>query len=108
MTPNHGVWDPSNLQKRVPKAVPPWLQTTVVSTPNGTTSKALVVADIDHVLWAVNLGCLGFHVWPYRADDPGHTVACTCTCGCSDAGTPTRCVRPRSPLPASSSAAARS
>jgi DNA primase len=24
------------------------------------------------VLWAVNLGCLGFHVWPYLADDPGH------------------------------------
>jgi DNA primase len=21
----------------------------------------------------VNLGCLGFHVWPYLADDPGHT-----------------------------------
>ena len=68
-----GASGPSFFQKRVPKAVPPWLQTTVVSTPNGTTSKALVVADIDHVLWAVNLGCLGFHVWPYRADDPGHT-----------------------------------
>jgi DNA primase len=25
------------------------------------------------VLWAVNLGCLGFHVWPYLAGDPGHT-----------------------------------
>ena len=68
-----GASGPSFFQKRVPKAVPPWLQTTVVSTPNGTTSQALVVADIDHVLWAVNLGCLGFHVWPYRADDPGHT-----------------------------------
>ena len=22
--------------------------------------------------WAVNLGCLGFHVWPYLADDPEH------------------------------------
>jgi DNA primase len=32
-----------------------------------------VIADIDHVLWALNLGCLGFHVWPYRADDPDHT-----------------------------------
>ncbi len=69
-----GASGPSFFQKRVPKAVPPWLQTTVVSTPNGTTSQALVVPDIDHVLWAVNQGCLGFHVWPYRADDPGHTV----------------------------------
>jgi DNA primase len=24
------------------------------------------------VLWAVNLGCLGFHVWPYPASDPDH------------------------------------
>jgi DNA ligase D-like protein (predicted polymerase) len=44
-----------------------------VSTPNGTTSQALVAADLDHVLWAVNLGCLGFHVWPYLAGDPDHT-----------------------------------
>ena len=35
---------------------PPWLQTTVVSTPNGTTSDALVAADLAHVAWAVNIG----------------------------------------------------
>ncbi|MFJ1758728.1 non-homologous end-joining DNA ligase [Amycolatopsis sp. NPDC088138] len=58
------------FQKRVPKGVPPWLTTTVVSTPNGTTSDALVAKDLAHILWAVNLGCLGFHVWPYRADTP--------------------------------------
>ena len=52
---------------------PDWLQTTIVSTPNGTTSQALVAADLAHVLWAVNLGCLGFHVWPYLAADPEHT-----------------------------------
>ena len=56
----------------MPKNAPDWLQTTIVSTPNGTTSQALVAADIDHVLWAVNLGCLGFHVWPYLADHPQH------------------------------------
>jgi DNA ligase D len=67
-----GAGGPSFFQKRVPKNVPDWLQTTTVSTPNGTTSQALVVADIDHVLWALNLGCLGFHVWPYLADDPDH------------------------------------
>ena len=43
-----------------------------MSTPNGTTSQALVAADLAHVLWAVNLACLGFHVWPYRAHDPDH------------------------------------
>ena len=67
-----GAGGPSFFQKRVPKSAPPWLQTTTVATPNGTLSQALVIADIDHVLWAVNLGCLGFHVWPYHADDPDH------------------------------------
>lgn len=67
-----GVGGPSFFQKRVPKSRPSWVQTTIVATPNGTTSEALVVADIDHILWAVNLGCLGFHVWPYLAADPEH------------------------------------
>ena len=58
------------FQKRVPKGAPGWLQTAVVSTPNGTTSDALVVADMAHVVWAVNLGCLGFHPWPFLAADP--------------------------------------
>src|ERR1700683_4658587 len=67
-----GAGGPSFFQKRVPKNAPDWLQTTTVSTPNGTTSQALVAADTDHILWAVNLGCLGFHVWPYLAADPDH------------------------------------
>ncbi len=67
-----GVGGPSFFQKRVPASVPDWLQTTTVSTPNGTMSRALVAADLDHVLWAVNLGCLGFHVWPHLAADPDH------------------------------------
>jgi DNA ligase D-like protein (predicted polymerase) len=57
----------------VPASAPDWLTTMIVSTPNGTTSRALVAADLAHVLWAVNLGCLGFHPWPYRAVDPDHT-----------------------------------
>ncbi|MBB4684338.1 DNA polymerase domain-containing protein [Amycolatopsis jiangsuensis] len=63
-----GAGGKSWFQKRVPKTAPPWLTTTVVSTPNGTTSDALVAVDLAHVLWAVNQGCLGFHVWPNRAD----------------------------------------
>jgi DNA primase len=31
-----------------------------------------VAADLAHVLWAVNLACLGFHVWPAQASDPDH------------------------------------
>jgi DNA ligase D len=67
-----GASGKSFFQKRVPKGAPEWLETVVVSTPNGTTSNAMVTADIAHVAWAVNLGCLGFHVWPSRADDPAH------------------------------------
>jgi DNA ligase D len=66
----HGAEGTSFFQKRVPESAPDWLQTTIVTTPNGTTSRALVLADMAHVLWAVNLACLGFHVWPYLADRP--------------------------------------
>jgi len=69
----NGATGSSFFQKRVPENAPEWLQTTVVATPNGTTSRALVIADLAHVVWAVNLGCLGFHPWPYHWDDPGHT-----------------------------------
>ena len=68
----NGASGPSFFQKRVPDSRPEWLETTIVSTPNGTTSRALVAADLAHVLWAVNLGCLGFHVWPSKASDPEH------------------------------------
>jgi DNA ligase D len=67
-----GASGKSFFQKRVPSSAPEWLETTVVKTPNGTFSNALVVADIAHVLWAVNLGCLGLHLWPYRYDDSAH------------------------------------
>jgi DNA ligase D len=67
-----GAAGKSFFQKRVPAGAPDWLQTTEVTTPNGTTSNALVVADVAHILWAVNLGCLGLHLWPYLAEDPGH------------------------------------
>jgi DNA primase len=29
-----------------------------------------VAADLAHIAWAVNLGCLGFHVWPYLVERP--------------------------------------
>jgi DNA ligase D len=67
-----GAGGSSFFQKRVPANAPGWLQTTTVMTVNGTPSRALVAADLAHVAWAVNLGCLGFHVWPFRADDPDH------------------------------------
>ncbi len=68
-----GAHGKSFFQKRVPASAPDWLETTEVSTPNGTTSNALVVADLAHLVWAVNQGCLGFHPWPYLAATPDVT-----------------------------------
>jgi DNA ligase D len=68
----NGAGESSFFQKRIPANAPAWLQTAVVATPNGTTSNALVAENIAHLVWAVNLGCLGFHVWPYLAADQEH------------------------------------
>lgn len=62
-----GAGGKSFFQKRVPDFAPDWLESADVRTVNGTTSRALVIADIAHLVWAVNLGCIGFHAWPVRA-----------------------------------------
>jgi len=67
-----GASGKSFFQKRVPNGAPDWLQTAEVQTVNGTSSQALVIADLAHVIWAVNLGCLGFHVWPFHVNDASH------------------------------------
>ncbi len=69
----NGTAGTSFFQKRIPDSAPKWLQTTQVSTPAGTLSNALVIADLAHLIWAVNLGCLGFHSWPIRAHQPNVT-----------------------------------
>ncbi len=65
-----GAHGKSFFQKRVGAGAPDWLEQTEVMTPNGTPSNALVIADLAHLLWAVNMGCLGFHPWPFKAADP--------------------------------------
>lgn len=67
-----GVGGGSFFQKRIPATAPQWLTTTEVRTANGTPSNALVIADLAHLVWAVNLGCIGFHSWPIRRGDPEH------------------------------------
>ena len=42
----NGAGGSSFFQKRVPENAPDWLTTAIVSTPNGTTSRALVIADL--------------------------------------------------------------
>jgi DNA ligase D-like protein (predicted polymerase) len=70
-----GARGKSFFQKRVPAGAPDWLQTTSVQTINGTPSTALVAADLAHVAWAVNMGCLGFHVWPLRVGEDGQVTS---------------------------------
>lgn len=65
-----GASGKSWFQKRVPSSAPSWLVTTTVATPNGTAGEAIVAADLAHIVWAVNLGCLGFHVWSFHAGTP--------------------------------------
>ena len=65
----NGAHGTNFFQKRIPESAPEWLTTTTVLTPNGTPSRALVIADLAHLVWAVNLGCLGFHSWPVRLPD---------------------------------------
>lgn len=67
-----GVKGNNFFQKRIPDSAPDWLETTVVETVNGTPSRALVLADLAHVIWAVNLGAFVLHTWPFRV--PGVDV----------------------------------
>ena len=58
--------------------------------------EALVAADLAHVVWAVNLGCLGFHVWPdLAADDPSTPTSCASTSTRNPASTSTMSARRR-------------
>jgi DNA ligase D-like protein (predicted polymerase) len=61
------------FQKRVPtKGRPEWLRTVTVAFPSGRTAEELCPADLAHVIWAVNLGCLDLNPWAVRRWDLDH------------------------------------
>ncbi len=60
------------FQKRVPKSRPDWLETATVAFPSGRTAEELCPADLAHLIWAVNLGCIDFNPWPVRRWDLDH------------------------------------
>jgi bifunctional non-homologous end joining protein LigD len=66
-----GVTGEFFYQKRVASGPsrPEWLQTAVVQFPSGRTAEELVGADLAHIVWAVNLGCLDLNPWPVRRRD---------------------------------------
>ncbi len=68
----NGVSGKNFFQKRIPDSAPEWLQTTTVETVNGTPSRAIVMADAAHLVWAANQGAFTLHPWPFRV--PGEDV----------------------------------
>jgi DNA ligase D-like protein (predicted polymerase) len=60
------------FQKRVPAKRPEWLETATVAFPSGRTAQELCPADLAHVVWAVNLGCLDLNPWAVRRWDLDH------------------------------------
>ena len=60
------------FQKRVPAKRPEWLQTATIHFPSGRSAQELCPVDRAHLIWAVNLGCLGFDPWGVRKDDLDH------------------------------------
>ena len=62
--------DDAFYQKRVPdKGRPEWVRSVVVRFPSGRQADMLVIADLAHLLWAVNLGCIDLNPWPVRSAD---------------------------------------
>lgn len=65
--------DDAFYQKRLPdKGRPEWLQSVVVRFPSGRQADMLVIADLAHLLWAVNMGCIDINPWPVRRNDTDH------------------------------------
>lgn len=71
----NGVDKPEDAfyQKRVlDRGRPEWLQTVLVRFPSGRTADMLAGADLAHLLWAINMGCIDLNPWPVRRDDVDH------------------------------------
>ncbi|HTO01274.1 MAG TPA: DNA polymerase domain-containing protein [Microthrixaceae bacterium] len=60
------------FQKRVPEKRPEWLETVTIAFPSGRTALELCPADLAHIVWAVNLGCIDLNPWPVRRWDTDH------------------------------------
>ena len=57
-------------QKRAPKNLPDWVETTTIAFPSGRTADEVCPTELAVVAWMANLGTLRFHPWPVRRSDP--------------------------------------
>lgn len=67
-----GAEGPSFFQKRVPHNRPAWLQTATVHFPSGRSAEEVCPADVAHLAWMANLGCIDLNPWPVRRADLDH------------------------------------
>ncbi len=68
----HGAAGDFFFQKRVPESRPDWLETATVHFPSGRSANFLVMHDVAHIIWSVNLGCIDINPWPVRKTDVDH------------------------------------
>ncbi|MEV0973760.1 non-homologous end-joining DNA ligase [Microtetraspora glauca] len=68
----HGVEDAPFFQKRAPAKRPEWIEVVEFSYPSGRSADEVVVRDLAHLLWTVNLGCVDLNPHPVRAADLDH------------------------------------
>ncbi|GGO26830.1 DNA polymerase domain-containing protein [Microbispora rosea subsp. aerata] len=68
----HGVEGEAFFQKRAPAKRPGWVEVVELSYPSGRTAEEVVIRDLAHLLWTVNLGCVDLNPHPVRACDLDH------------------------------------
>ncbi len=68
----NGVEGEDFYQKRISGNVPEWLRTVTIRFPSGRSARELVMADVAHLVWHANLGCIDINPWPVRARDVDH------------------------------------
>ncbi|WP_433354752.1 DNA polymerase domain-containing protein [Microtetraspora malaysiensis] len=60
------------FQKRAPAKRPGWVEVAQFGYASGRTADEVVVRDLAHLLWTVNLGCVDLNPHPVRAEDLEH------------------------------------
>ncbi|MEV1202717.1 non-homologous end-joining DNA ligase [Microbispora rosea] len=68
----HGVDREAFFQKRAPAKRPEWVEVVELSYPSGRTADEVVIRDLAHLLWTVNLGCVDLNPHPVRTHDLDH------------------------------------
>ncbi|WP_433224696.1 non-homologous end-joining DNA ligase [Microtetraspora malaysiensis] len=68
----NGVEEAPFFQKRAPAKRPGWVEVAQFGYASGRTADEVVVRDLAHLLWTVNLGCVDLNPHPVRAGDLEH------------------------------------